>query len=118
MRLALLAFLSLAAVTSAAAAEKAWYGFHIKPQFEGFPLNPIVRSVTIDRVRPNSPATAHRIRVGDEILEAEGRVVPGSRALAWIFLRYKQPGDSLRLRLKRRNGESYTAVVQGIKEPD
>ena len=66
-------------LASATAAEKAWFGFHIKPETTGFPLNPIVRSVVIDKVKPHSAAEALDIRIGDEIMEAEGKPVPGTR---------------------------------------
>jgi S1-C subfamily serine protease len=104
-------------LATASAAERAWYGFHIKPETAGFPLNPIVKSVVIDRVGLNSPASAQHIRVGDEIVEAEGNIVPGTRAIQLIFLLNKEPGNVLHLRLKRADGERYTAVVQGIKKP-
>ncbi len=104
-------------LASASAAERAWYGFHIKPETAGFPLNPIVKSVVIDKVKVNSPASAQHIRVGDEIIEADGRIVRGARAMQLIFLLNKEPGNVLHLRLKRADGESYTVVVQGIKKP-
>ncbi len=87
-------------LASATAAEKAWFGFHIKPETTGFPLNPIVRSVVIDKVKPHSAAEALDIRIGDEIMEAEGKPVPGTRALQLIWLLQKQPGEWLHLRLK------------------
>lgn len=105
-------------LVTASAAERAWYGFHIKPETAGFPLNPIVKSVVIDKVKMNSPASAQKIRVGDEIIEAEGKVVPGTRALQLYFLLSKEPGNVLHLRLKRADGEKYTALVRGIKKPD
>ena len=105
-------------LATAGAAERAWYGFHIKPESAGFPLNPIVKSVVIDKVRLNSPAAAQDSRVGDEIIEAEGKVVPGTRAIQLYFLLSKEPGNVLHLRLKRADGESYTAAVRGINKPD
>ena len=110
----------LLAVTlaTASAAERAWYGFHIRPETAGFPLNPIVKSVVIDKVKANSPASAQDIRVGDEIIEAEGKIVPGTRAIQLIFLLNKEPGNVLHLRLRRADGERYMVVVQGIKKPD
>jgi len=104
-------------LATAGAADRAWYGFHIRPETAGFPLNPIVKSVVIDKVKVNSPASAQQIRVGDEIIEAEGKIVPGTRALQLIFLLNKEPGSVLHLLLKRADGERYAAVVQGIKKP-
>ena len=104
-------------IASASAAEKAWYGFHIKPDTGGFPLNPTVRSVVIDKVKANSPATAHGIRVGDEIIEAEGRIVPGGRAIQLISILNKRPGELLQLRLRRPDGSTYLVRIRGIKKP-
>jgi C-terminal processing protease CtpA/Prc len=104
-------------LAAARADDRAWYGFHIKPETAGFPLNPTVRSVVIDTVKVNSPAAAQRIQVGDEILEADGKTIPGARALQLISLLNKEPGSLLRLQLRRADGERYTAVVRGIKKP-
>ncbi len=104
-------------LATASAADRAWYGFHIKPATAGFPLNPIVKSVVIDKVRVNSPASAQHIQVGDEIIEAEGKIIPGARALQLIFLVKREPGTVLHLQLKRADGQRYTAVVRGIKKP-
>lgn len=117
-RALILVLLVGAFAASASAAERAWYGFHIKPETAGFPLNPIVRSVTIDKIKPGSPAAAQKIAVGDEIVEADGKTVPGARALQLLPVVNKRPGDSLHLRLRRATGEDYSVVVQGIRKPD
>lgn len=108
-------FLALAA--SATAEERAWYGFHIKPQTSGFVLNPIVQSVTIDMIAPNSPASRAGIRVGDELLEADETKIAGNRGLSLVSLLKKQPGETLRLNLRRPGGETYRVTVVGIKKP-
>jgi S1-C subfamily serine protease len=117
LRLLLIAALLAFCSANASAAEKAWYGFHIDPKTEGFPLNPVVRSVVIDKIKTGSPADAQKMRVGDEIIEAEGRVVPGTRALQLIALLNKKPGERLRLRLRRPNGEVYSVLLVGIRKP-
>ncbi|HEY0370214.1 MAG TPA: PDZ domain-containing protein [Chthoniobacterales bacterium] len=116
-RSAAFAAVLLAFVATAGAAERAWYGFHIHAQTTGFPLNPIIRSITIDKVKPNSPADAQEIRVGDEIIEADGQSVPGTRALQLIGILNKKPGDTLRLVLRRASGDTYPVVIVGIKKP-
>ena len=112
--LGLLLHLSLA---TANAADKAWYGFRLKVDTAGFVLNPTVRSAVIQKVAPDSPATANKIEVGDEIIEAEGKKVPGGRALQLKPFLSKKAGDTLRLRLKRPDGEIYSVIVTGIKKP-
>lgn len=99
------------------AAEHAWYGFHIKAETAGFPLDPVVRSVVIDKVKANSPATAQDIRVGDEIIEADGQSVLGARALRLIGILSKHPGETLRLALRRPTGETYRVAIVGITKP-
>jgi S1-C subfamily serine protease len=118
MRKLLIIFVFLLGLAATAGAtERAWYGFHIKPQLVGFPLNPVVKSVVIDKVKANSPATAHNIAIGDEIIEAEGKTVPGARALQLLWIANKQPGEWLHMRLKRTNGQTYSVTVQGTKKP-
>ena len=113
---ATLALIGAFSVT-ANAAEKAWYGFHINPETSGFVFNPIVQSIPIDRIAPNSPASAQSIRVGDEIIEADGKPLRGARALELLSLINKQPGDTLRLVLRRPNGEIYRAEMVAVKKP-
>lgn len=102
---------------TASAADKAWYGFHIKAKTSGFMFNPVVESVTVDMIAPNSPASAHGIQVGDEIIEAEGTPISGSRGLSLMGAMKKQPGETLRLTLRRKDGETYRVSVVGIKKP-
>lgn len=113
----ILLFLACLCPATTKAVEKAWYGFHIKPALEGFALNPVVKSVVIDKVKANSPASAQNIRVGDEIIEAEGIKVPGTRALQFVPILRKQPGDTLNLRLKTQQGRTYSVLVQAIQRP-
>src|ERR1700682_4925415 len=115
-RLAATIALLFVASLATARGERAWYGFHVKPETSGFPLNPIVDSVKIDDIKRGSVAETKKIRIGDEILEAEGRTIPGARALSLLFLLKKQPGDWLHLRLRRPDGANYSVAIQGIKK--
>ena len=108
--------LYLAAGTSHAA-DKAWYGFRLKVNGSGFALNPVVTSVIVQSIVPDTPAANAHIQIGDEIVEAEGKTVPGARALSLRPLLTKQAGEVLHLRFKRANGETYSAVLTGIKKP-
>lgn len=111
------AVIILCSIATVHGGEKAWFGFAVRVETAGFPLNPTVRSVLIGKVAPNSPASAQHIEVGDEIMEAEGHAVPGGRALQLRPLLMRQVGDVLHLRLKRANGELYPAVLTGIAKP-
>jgi S1-C subfamily serine protease len=100
-----------------AAQEKAWYGFKLDVNRSGFVLNPTVVSVVVREVVPNSPAAAQHISVGDEIIEAEGKPVPGNKALQLRPLMTKSPGDTLHLRFKRKDGDTYAVAITAVKRP-
>ena len=54
-----------------------FFGLAIAIDVEGFFLNPILRTLTIEKVEPSSPAAHAGIAPGDQILEMEGRVIAG-----------------------------------------
>lgn len=116
-KLLLAGLLSLAIASGAAAApEKGYFGFRIEAQTSGFMFNPTVKRVSIKSVEPNSPA-AGRVAVGDEIIEAEGHAVPGGKALELKPMLQKSPGETVHLKLKRANGESYSVELTAVKRP-
>jgi C-terminal processing protease CtpA/Prc len=92
-------------------------GFGVTIKGEGFFLNPVLAAVTIDTVDAHSPAAEKGIAVGDEILQLENTPVPGHRALELRPLLQKSVGESLHLRLKRPNGESYSVTLIAAKKP-
>jgi S1-C subfamily serine protease len=104
-------------LNAAAADEKGWFGFGVDVKTSGFMLNPNVASIVIAEITPNSPAAAQRVAVGDEIVEAEGTTVPGSKALQLRSIMTKRPGETLHLRLKRKDGEIYSATITATKRP-
>jgi C-terminal processing protease CtpA/Prc len=101
----------------AAAGEKGWFGFGVKVAGEGFFLNPTVRSITIESIAPNSPAAGQHIGVGDEIIQVENTEVPGRKASELKPLMQKQVGETVRLRLKRPTGETYSVTLTAAKAP-
>ena len=119
MKKLLLAALLITAMAagSEAAEEKGWFGFKLAVETSGFALNPTVKVAKVKSVTPESPAAAQQISVGDEIIEAEGLPVPGGRALKLRPIMKKSPGETIHLRLKRANGETYSARVTAIKRP-
>lgn len=108
---------SAALAHTVSAAEKGWFGFGVAIKGEGFFLNPILLSVTVDSVDAHSPAGEKGIAVGDEIREVEGTPVPRHRALELRSLMQKSVGESLRLKLKRPNGETYSVTLVAAKKP-
>jgi PDZ domain-containing secreted protein len=79
-------------------------------------LNPTVKRVSIKSIEPNSPASG-RVGVGDEIIEAEGHAVPGGKALQLKPMLQKSPGETVHLKMKRPNGESYYVEITAVKRP-
>ncbi len=57
------------------------------------------------------------MEAGDEIVETQGKIVPGARALQLRPIMSKQVGEVLHLRLRRTSGETYNALLTGIKKP-
>ena len=115
-KLLLICFL-LAGLTDAGfAGEKGWFGFEGSIKADGF-FNPTVVSATIAKVEPKSPAAEKNIAVGDQIVQVEDTDVPGHKATELKPLMQKQVGESLHLRLKRPNGETYSVTLVAIKRP-
>lgn len=99
------------------AGEKGWFGFGVTVKVEGFFLNPNLTSVTVDVVQPRSPAAEKAIAVGDEVLQLEGTDVPGAKALKLRSMMQKEVGQTLHLKLKRPNGETYSVALVAAKSP-
>ena len=118
MKKLLVCLLSIALLPQAVSAgEKGWFGFGVAIKAEGFVLNPVLVSVTIDSVEAHSPAAEKGIAVGDEIIQLETTEVRGHRALELRSLMQKQVGETLHLRLKQPNGESYAVTLIAAKRP-
>jgi C-terminal processing protease CtpA/Prc len=104
-------------IHAASAAEKGWFGFGVAIKGEGFFLNPILRSVTVDTVEARSPAGEKGMAIGDEIIRLENTDVSGHRALELRPLMQRSVGESLHLRLKRPNGDNYSVTLIAAKKP-
>lgn len=103
--LVLTAAMSLSGMVQAGDA-KGWFGLSFAVQSEGFSFNPTLTSVTIDAVKPASPAAAAGLQVGDAIVSAQGIPVAGSKA------------DVLKSALDRKVGETLRfMIVRGTAKP-
>jgi C-terminal processing protease CtpA/Prc len=98
----------------AASEERGFLGIKLAPE-----LAPgmVIKAVRIKSIEPGSPALGKHIAVGDEIVEAEGRQVPGGKATELQPLMRKHVGETLHLKLKRANGETYSAALTAVKRP-
>ena len=103
--------IALSASAAHAQAERGSLGLTVTADTEGFFLNPTLKSVTVVSVANGSPAANAGLVAGDMIIEAEGRVIAGSKGRDLEPLMKVSVGQSLRLKLKRPNGEEYAAVL-------
>ena len=107
----------LAAATSLAGAADGWFGLAVNVDAGGFFLSPTVRSAQVIKVMPNSPAAAHGIKAGDQLIEVEGMQVVDGDAKRLQSVMKKRVGELLRLKLKRPNGGFYVADMKAESKP-
>jgi len=109
--------LLLSMMASAAAGEaKGWFGFAAKVDVDGF-ISPTLRSIKIASVVTGSPAQNQGLATGDEIVEVEGMAVAGCKARELQPLMEKKVGETLHLRVKHANGETYSADLVAATRP-
>jgi C-terminal processing protease CtpA/Prc len=112
--------LALAAALLSAAppvvAKPGTLGISISVDGEGF-LNPTLKSVKVVKVVPDSPAQQAGISEGDMILEVEGKQVAGAKANDIKPYLQREVGQSVRLLLKRSNGEEKQVTVTAGPKP-
>lgn len=105
-------------LTPAQAGEaKGFFGLTVTVDGEGFFLNPTLKTVTVQKVEPKSPAANAGIVAGDQIVEAEGRTVAGTKARELQPMMSKKPGQALHLLLKRPKGEAYKVTLIAVARP-
>ena len=104
-------------VPGASGAEHGWFGMAVKVDGDGFFLNPTVKSATIQKVVPDSPAAQQHLAAGDQISEIEGRTVAGKKAKELEPLMEKAVGETLRLRIKRPDGKFFSAALIATRVP-
>ena len=97
------------APTSRAAEQK--LGFAVDLKGEGFFLNPVVTEIHVSDVTKGSLAEAAGMRVGDQIIQLEGRKVAGMRALELRPYMKLNPGETRRMRLKHADGTEVDARI-------
>jgi C-terminal processing protease CtpA/Prc len=114
---AVLILLGLMVAPAFAEDAKGFFGLTVAIDGEGFFLNPTLKSVTVQKVALNSPAANAGIAPGDQILEAEGRKIAGTKAKELQPIMTKKIGQALHLLLKRPKGESYKATLIAIARP-
>lgn len=117
MRVLALVLLAAGSLT-ALAGERGDFGFIVHVETEGFFLDPTLRTITVEKVHPQSPAARNGVLVGDQVIEVEGLSVDGRKAKDIAPLVEKSVGESLHLRLKRPSGEQYRVELVAAPKRD
>jgi C-terminal processing protease CtpA/Prc len=117
----LLLFVALAIAAPLVAAQKGFIGMALDGKADpgsglNF-LNPTLMSSWVKSIVPKSPADGHHITVGDIVLEIDGMPVPGCKLSALKTKLAVEAGQTIHLKLKRSNGEIYTADLTAIPKP-
>mgnify|MGYP001006452221 FL=1 len=100
------------------ASEQGFLGIAIYVDGEGLVLNQSVRSITVTRVVPNSPASKAGLSFDDQLLEIDGKRVRGARISELRPLLEKRTGQSVSLVVKKKSGSTATySVVFGERPP-
>jgi len=89
--------------------------FSVEVYTDGFFLNPNVARIVVREVFPNSQASEAGIAPGDEIIQVEQLVVPGTKARDLEPLMEFKPGVPKRPVLRRSNGSQYEVTFTKSK---
>ena len=97
--------LLLLLTSSVWAGERGCFGFGFKIDGEGVFWNPTLRSATIEKVAPNSPAALAGMQTGDEVIEVASKAVVGAKGKDMQALIEKDIGEPVKMKLKHASGE-------------
>ncbi len=111
------AWVVLAATPAALQAEPARGVFGVTVAVTGNGVfSPTIESARVADVQPGLPAHRAGIAKGDQVLELDGRRIPGATARELAPLAQgKRVGESLAVRLQRPDGSAYAVIL--VAEP-
>ena len=98
------------------AGEKGYLGITFSVEGTGTFLNPVLKTIRIDKVTPNSPAARSGIETGDLLVEIEGHTVDGAKANELKPYMDREIGQTVHLVVKKASGElKGLSIVAGPK---
>ncbi|OWB24319.1 PDZ domain-containing protein [Xanthomonas oryzae pv. oryzicola] len=100
-----------------AADDKGWFGLSFALESQGVSLNPTLTSVTIDAVKPASPAATAGLQVGDAIVSAQGIAVAGSKADVRKQAVNRKVGETLRVVIVRGAAKPREVTLVAARRP-
>lgn len=112
------AALAATGLSVAVAAGSGYLGLALAVNGEGFFLNPTIRSIKVQKVNAGSPAARAGIAEGDEIVEVEGRPVAGAKARDLQPYVERNVGETVRLTVRKPNGDVRQLSVKTEAKPD
>jgi C-terminal processing protease CtpA/Prc len=98
------------------AADRGFFGFGLRTDFDGSFWSPVLASASISLVAPDSPTAKSGITLGDTLIEIEGLLIPGAKdehlkKIKAILEKDARVGDQLHLKLRRNTGQEYSVTL-------
>ena len=99
------------------AAGDAWYGMKLNVEADGI-LHPVVHSIKVGKVWPESPAARAGLAVGDVMVEIEGLKVDGAKADELKKAMNKKVGETLRLKIQHDGKALRDCTLTAARKPE
>lgn len=112
----LMAAFALLFSVAASAGETGFVGFGILVDLEGLFLNPTLKTVTVNKVVPKSPAEKAGLAVGDQIVEVEGMKVQGAKAYDLKPYLDVDVGKTVKMVIKKASGQLRTVSLTAVQK--
>ena len=89
-------------------------GFTVYVEVDGTYAAPVLKSVRVQEIEPGSPAEAGGLKVDDQILKVQGKVLQGTNAREVAATVQVPPGERLRLVVRGTDGaQRHVTIVAG-----
>jgi C-terminal processing protease CtpA/Prc len=112
----LVLFLILCSSVRAAPGEGGWFGLALKVNADGF-FHPVVRSISVEKVWPDSPAARAGLAAGDAVLEVQGVKVAGATPAQLKPALQTAVGQTLRLKVQHGSTPPAEIVLKAAPKP-